>query len=115
MLQGSIRNFSLALALFAGAAAWGQDTGVLTGTVTDSSGAVVVNAQVTAVNVATNFETTTVTNEEGLYRAVNLRPTAALRSRFHVRQTLLPGRYPESGRRPSVGYRGSEELDRCQR
>lgn len=51
-----------------------QDTGVLTGTVTDSTGAVVAEAQVTAVNTATNFETTTATNGEGLYRLPFLRP-----------------------------------------
>ena len=47
---------------------------MLTGTVTDTSSAVVVNAQVTAINVATNFETATVTNAEGLYRIPFLRP-----------------------------------------
>ncbi|MBS1829002.1 MAG: carboxypeptidase regulatory-like domain-containing protein [Acidobacteria bacterium] len=54
--------------------AFGQDTGVLTGTVTDATGAVVVAAQVTAINTATNFETATTTNTEGLYRIPFLRP-----------------------------------------
>ena len=62
------------LILFAMVPAWGQDTGVLTGTVTDTSGAVVVDAQVTAINVDTNFETQTVTNAEGIYRIPFLRP-----------------------------------------
>src|SRR6185295_4425964 len=50
------------------------DTAVLTGTVTDTSGAVVANAQVTTVNVSNNFETATVSNSEGIYRIPFLRP-----------------------------------------
>jgi hypothetical protein len=68
-LQGCL----LALA-FAIAPALAQDTATLTGTVTDSSGAVVANAKVVAINIATNFETETVTNTEGLYRMPFLRP-----------------------------------------
>jgi hypothetical protein len=56
------------------AAALAQDTGVLTGTVTDSSGAVVPGAEVSVVNVATNFDSTTTTNSDGLYRIPFLRP-----------------------------------------
>ena len=74
MLQRRFRGLLATLVLCAIIPAWAQDTGVMTGTVTDSSGAVVVNAQVTAVNVATNFETATVTNAEGLYRIPFLRP-----------------------------------------
>lgn len=51
-----------------------QDTAVLLGTVTDPTGAVVVGARVSAVNIATNFESTTETNSEGLYRLPFLRP-----------------------------------------
>jgi len=51
-----------------------QDTGVLTGTVTDSSGAIVAAAKVSAVNAATNFESTAETNADGLYRIPFLRP-----------------------------------------
>jgi hypothetical protein len=54
--------------------AWPQDTAALTGTVTDSSGAVLVNAQITVINVENNFETITVTNSEGIYRIPFLRP-----------------------------------------
>ncbi|MBL8177847.1 MAG: TonB-dependent receptor [Bryobacterales bacterium] len=54
--------------------AMAQDSAVLTGTISDSTGAVVLGAQVTAINVATNFETTTTTNAEGLYRLPFLRP-----------------------------------------
>src|SRR5437660_1180977 len=74
MFQRRLRGFSLALVLFASVAAWAQDTATLTGTVTDTSGAVVVNAQVIAINPANNFETTTVTNSEGIYRIPFLRP-----------------------------------------
>ena len=62
------------IALFVSAALWAQDSGVLTGTVTDSSGAVVVGAQVVATNLATNFESTAESNSEGLYRIPFLRP-----------------------------------------
>jgi len=51
-----------------------QDTAVLSGAVTDPTGAVVVGARVSAVNIATNFESTTETNSEGLYRLPFLRP-----------------------------------------
>src|SRR5262245_7120684 len=74
MLQKKIPGLSLGLLLFALVQAWGQDIATLTGTVTDSTGAVVAGAQVTAVNLATNFETTTETNSEGIYRITFLRP-----------------------------------------
>ncbi len=62
------------LALCALAPALAQDTGVLTGSVSDASGAVVVGAHITAINVATNFEAATASNSEGLYRLPFLRP-----------------------------------------
>src|ERR1041385_8135652 len=74
MLPRWFRSASPALLLLTMAPAWAQDTAALTGTVTDTSGAVVVNAQVTAVNASTNFETATVTNAEGIYRIPFLRP-----------------------------------------
>ena len=74
MLQRRFQGLLPTLVLLAMVPAWAQDTGVLSGTVTDTSGAVVVNAQVTAVNVANNFETVTVTNTEGIYRIPFLRP-----------------------------------------
>jgi len=46
----------------------------LQGTVKDSTGAVVANATVTARNPATNFSRSSTTNDEGLYRIVNLPP-----------------------------------------
>ncbi|MEO8372735.1 MAG: TonB-dependent receptor, partial [Candidatus Solibacter sp.] len=68
------QSFSLALLAFSLTPALAQDTGVLSGTVTDTSSAVVASAQVVAINVDNNFETTTVTNAEGLYRIPFLRP-----------------------------------------
>ena len=46
----------------------------ITGRVLDPSGAVIVEAQVTATNVATNIKRTTSTNEQGIYRFLHLPP-----------------------------------------
>ena len=62
---------------FAPAAFAQVDTATVTGRVTDSTGAVVPNAQVTIVSATTNFRFETTTNNEGLYRI----------------QSLLPGEY----------------------
>ncbi len=48
------------------------DRGTITGTVSDSSGAVISNAAVKAKNTATAVETSAVTNETGLYNLSNL-------------------------------------------
>ncbi|HEV2446778.1 MAG TPA: carboxypeptidase regulatory-like domain-containing protein, partial [Candidatus Sulfopaludibacter sp.] len=45
-----------------------QTTTTLYGTVTDKTGAVIPNAQVTAVNAGTNLSRTAETNSEGVYR-----------------------------------------------
>jgi len=59
----------LVLCLILGATAtWAQNLGQIAGTVTDSSGAVVVGAQVKITNVGTQQVRTTVTNEAGEYR-----------------------------------------------
>ena len=50
------------------------DNGNITGRVTDPTGAAIAAAQVTVTQTETNFETPSVANEEGLYRAFNLRP-----------------------------------------
>ncbi len=42
-------------------------TGNINGTVTDASGAVIAGAKITAVNVETNVQTTTTSNNEGIY------------------------------------------------
>jgi len=56
------------LLLLSGAAATAQTiTGSIRGTVTDPSGAVIANANVTATNVATGVTARTITNGSGLY------------------------------------------------
>jgi hypothetical protein len=55
---------------------WGQaiTTATLSGTVTDSAGAVVTGAQVSAKNQATQIEQKTSTNDLGIYRLLGLPP-----------------------------------------
>src|ERR1700749_3059975 len=50
------------------------DPGTITGRVTDSSGALVPNAQITIVQPETNFKFDSVTNNEGIYRVQSLHP-----------------------------------------
>ena len=64
----SIRFLVVTLLLFSGAALKAQTiTGSVNGTVTDSTGAIVVGAKVTATNVDTNIQTAGVTNSAGVY------------------------------------------------
>ena len=49
-------------------------TASITGTVTDSTGAVVPNAKISAQNKATNTSRTTLTSESGAYRITSLVP-----------------------------------------
>jgi hypothetical protein len=64
----------MAVALFA-LPAWAQfDSATLTGVVTDTAGAVVVDATVKAVNENTNIEVPASTNAEGRYLFASLRP-----------------------------------------
>ena len=51
-------------------------TGTITGRITDSTGAVVPNAQVTVVQPETNFKFDSATNNEGLFRVQSLQPGA---------------------------------------
>ncbi len=62
----------------AGSVAAQKITGDITGTVTDASGAVVVNATVTATNKATNFTRTANTSDAGFFRISDL-PIGAYR------------------------------------
>lgn len=63
------------IALALASAAFAQvDTATITGRVTDSTGAVVPNAQVTVVSTTTNFRFIATTNNEGLYRIQSLLP-----------------------------------------
>jgi hypothetical protein len=59
---------TIALLLFSGVALRAQTiTANITGTVTDSSGAIVSGAKVTATNADTNVQTGTTTNKDGIY------------------------------------------------
>src|SRR5512143_124753 len=61
------------IVLFLAPAAWGQaGTTSLRGTVTDPKGAVIVGAQVTVTNPATNFSRSTKTDASGQYTFVHL-------------------------------------------
>jgi hypothetical protein len=54
--------------------AWGQSTATLTGVVTDPSGAVVPNANVTVHSLATGLDRVLVTDGAGIYVAPSLQP-----------------------------------------
>ncbi len=65
-----------ALLLFATVSAFGQsETGSISGTVTDSSGAVVSGAQVTVTSVGTSATRATTTDSAGAYNITNLSPS----------------------------------------
>ena len=67
----TILAFVLALA---GAAVAQVTTGVIVGTVTDQTGAVVAGASVTAINKSTGLAKTVTTNEQGEYEIGPLPP-----------------------------------------
>src|SRR5687767_3532461 len=77
-LSGSFHFLSLlAILLVSASVALGQaqsNAADLQGTVTDTTGAVVPNATVTARNSATNASRNVTTNDEGFYRIVNITP-----------------------------------------
>ena len=64
--------FAIALCIVLGLSAFAQDRGTFTGTVTDPTGSVIPNVDVTIVQVQTNQKSETVTNETGQYRVPNL-------------------------------------------
>ena len=76
-----IRSFQipalLMVLLLSAHAAFGQaqsNAADIQGLVKDSTGAVVPNAAVIARNPATNFTRAAVTNDEGIYRIINVPP-----------------------------------------
>ena len=82
---------ALALMYFSALGVRAQETrGSIQGTVTDASGAVVPNAVVTAINLATNVRSKTTTNTEGAYTL----------------SFLLPGNYSLSASAP--GFKTSQ-------
>ena len=68
-----VRIFILATLLATAAFPQGERASV-TGTVTDSSGAILVGAPVSIRNVATNITTSTTTNASGIYYLTSLNP-----------------------------------------
>lgn len=73
-----IRALSLSVALIGIGGAccqgWSSPTATLTGRVTNSAGDILTGAQVEATNIDTNSVFRGKTNEEGLYRILNLQP-----------------------------------------
>jgi hypothetical protein len=68
-------SFALAITLFVSVPVYSQVTGAtLTGTVTDTSGAVIPNAQISIKNEATGVTRIVTTDSAGLYSAPNLVP-----------------------------------------
>jgi hypothetical protein len=70
------RRIALLLFLCGGLSFAQLNTGTITGSITDPSGAAVPNVKVTAVQMDTNFESHATTNAEGLYRIQSLQPGA---------------------------------------
>jgi hypothetical protein len=70
-LLAILSAFVLALTAFA-PALWAQENAVLTGTVTDPSGAVIPNATVVLVDTATGQERQSTSNNAGIYVFANL-------------------------------------------
>jgi hypothetical protein len=72
-MQRKITLFLVSVLFLTSALVSGQTiTGSITGTVTDPTGAVVTNAQVTATNTATGVASTTTSNDAGVYRILFL-------------------------------------------
>ena len=65
---------SSAVAAFSISAAYGQTTASLSGTVTDPSGAVVPNATVHVIGIATGIDRTAVSDSAGIYVVPSLQP-----------------------------------------
>ena len=57
---------------FTAPVAWAQDNATITGTITDASGALVPNANITVTNTATNQSRETISNTAGAYRFANV-------------------------------------------
>lgn len=64
----------IALSLVTGIQAWGQDTGTLTGTVTNASGAAIAQANVTVKSSAAGMSQSVITNQSGGFSVPNLAP-----------------------------------------
>jgi len=85
---------AILLLFLVAATGWAQSTsGSITGTVTDNTGAVIADANVTVTNLAMNFTRTAKTNSEGVF----------------VVAQLPPGRYSISVEKP--GFKKLEKTD----
>lgn len=97
---------TIAGALFVSSSALAQDTSSLSGTITDSSGAVLPKANVTVQNQATRVETHATSNDAGTFTIPNLTPgTYSLKAEAAGFQTTeLNGVHvdPNIGRRVDV-------------
>ncbi len=72
-----LRRCAVSLSLFCGLIVNSSaqvDTGVINGRVTDPSGAVIPNVQITVIQTETNFRFSSVTNSDGIYRIQSLQP-----------------------------------------
>jgi hypothetical protein len=67
-----IASLSVLMLLATGITLYGQATGAIVGSVTDTSGAIVPNAKITVINTATNASRETASNAQGIYSAPSL-------------------------------------------
>jgi uncharacterized membrane protein len=71
--------YSLAVLILCGVVAMAQvETGQISGTVVDTSGAVVSGANVTVKNLSTNAQRTTMSSDTGAFKVVGLEPSIYL-------------------------------------
>ena len=63
------RGLLLALVIILAVPAIAQDTAIITGRVQDPTGAVVVGAEVSIFNTATNIDNPSRTNDEGIFKS----------------------------------------------
>ena len=68
------KSFAVIGVMILAPAAWGQATGSILGTASDSSGGVVAGARVSATNVETNVSREVLTDSAGYYQIDNLLP-----------------------------------------
>lgn len=76
-LRRAVAGVFLAILLLVGGTSYGQSTGrgAISGTVTDSTGAAVVNAQVVVTDTATNVSRTSNTNGTGYFQIDSINPS----------------------------------------
>src|ERR1043165_1797209 len=73
-MKGTVAMAALAAVLLVGVYGFGQVNAVLTGTVSDASGALIPGVEVTARNVNTGITDTRITNETGNFVFPSLQP-----------------------------------------